>query len=150
MKVDGQKMARHARCFVMTDIGVDLKGAWPSIAQVIQRGREPAGHDAEHGNQGEGGQHPYAEEEQGMKAKTSPRRLLWPWRVREGGRHSGGTAHPGCRGAPTARLSNIERVLLHSVINGLRLAHPRGPLHREHRYIGSGSILVHGDRVGSR
>jgi len=43
----------------------------PSIPQVIQGGGEPAGHDAEHGDQGEGSQHPHAKEEQGMEARTS-------------------------------------------------------------------------------
>src|SRR5260370_42083749 len=124
----------------MADIGIGLKGTWPSIAQVIQRRGEPAGHDAEHGDQGQGGQHADTQEEQRVQAKTSPRRLLWPWRVRESSRHSGGTAYPGCSGVPTARLSGIEGVLLHSVIIRLWLAHPHRPPPLEPPNIGIGRI----------
>src|SRR5262252_2164648 len=46
VEIDGQKMTRHTRCFVMPNIGIDLKRAWPSKPQIIQRGREPGGHDA--------------------------------------------------------------------------------------------------------
>src|SRR5260221_11949122 len=133
----------------MPDIGIDLEGAWPPIPQVIQGRGEPAGHDAEHCDQGQGSQHPYAEEDKRMHAKTSSCRLLWPWRMRERSGHGGGTAYPGCSGSATARLGSIERVLLKSVITGLWLAHPRGPLHREDRRVGASDIFVHGDCVSS-
>ena len=61
----------------MADIGVDLKRAWPSIAQVIQRRREPGGHDAQDRDQGEGSQHTHAKEEQRVEARTRPCRLLF-------------------------------------------------------------------------
>src|SRR5260370_28662266 len=121
-------MTWHARCFVIPQVGIDLKGARSSIAQVIQCRGEPAGHNAEHRDQGQGGQHADTKEEQGMQARTRPRRLLWPWRVRESFRHRGGTAYPGCRGAPTARLGSIAIVLLRSVVNSLWLAQPRSPV----------------------
>ncbi len=55
MKIDGQKMARHAWGLVMPDVGIDLEGAWPAIPQVIQGGGEPGGHNAEHRDQSQGG-----------------------------------------------------------------------------------------------
>jgi len=133
----------------MPDVGVDLKGAWPSIAQIIQRRGELGGHDTQHGDQGQGGQHADTQKEQGVQARTWVHRLLGPWRVRERGGHRGGTAHLGCCSVPTPRLGSIESVLLHSVIIGLWLAHPRGPLHREHWSIGSGGILILGDGISS-
>jgi hypothetical protein len=81
VQVNSQEVTRHARRFVMPDVGIDLKRAWPSIAQVIQRCGEPGGHDTEHGDQGQGDQHACAEEKQRMKACTRPRGLPGPRRT---------------------------------------------------------------------
>src|SRR5260370_950579 len=115
--VHSKKMTWYARWFVIDHVGIDLKGARSSIAKVIQCRGEPAGHNAEHRDQGQGGQHADTKEEQGMQARTRPRRLLWPWRVRESFRYRGGTAYPGCRGPPTARLGSRATVLPPRVVH---------------------------------